>query len=76
MGIEVPIPFLNRNQSNIQRGRALSRRAKSENLSVYNDLLSQLKKNFNTYHAERKRILEYSNKVLPREHGLKQEFHI
>lgn len=66
VGIEIPMPLFNRNQGNIQKGRAISRKTKSENLSVYNDLLFQLKKDFNTYQAERKRILEYNNKILPK----------
>ena len=40
--------------------------AKSENLSVYNDLLFQLKKNFNSYNVERKRVVEFRDKILPR----------
>src|SRR3989337_496068 len=59
IGIEIPAPFFNRNQGNIQKGKALSRKAKSENLSVYNELLFQLKKNFNSYNVERKRVIEY-----------------
>ena len=66
MGIEIPAPFFNRNQGNIQKGKALSRKAKSENLSVYNDLLFQLKKNFNSYNVERKRVIEYRDKILPK----------
>jgi len=66
MGIEIPAPFFNRNQGNIQKGKALSRKAKSENLSVYNDLLFQLKKNFNLYNVERKRVVEFRDKILPR----------
>ncbi len=66
MGIEIPAPFFNRNQGNIQKGKALSRKAKSENLSVYNDLLFQLKKNFNSYHVERRRVVEFRDKILPK----------
>ena len=66
MGIEIPAPFFNRNQGNIQKGKALSRKAKSENLSVYNNLLFQLKKNFNSYNVERKRVIEYRDKILPK----------
>ena len=66
MGVEIPAPFFNRNQGNIQKGKALSRKAKSENLSVYNDLLFQLKKNFNSYNVERKRVIEYRDKILPK----------
>lgn len=66
MGIEIPAPFFNRNQGNVQKGKALSRKAKSENLSVYNDLLFQLKKNFNSYNVERKRVIEYRDKILPK----------
>jgi outer membrane protein TolC len=66
MGIEIPAPFFNRNQGNIQKGRALSRKAKSENLSVYNELLLQLKRNFNSYNVERKRIIEYKGRILPK----------
>ena len=66
MGVEIPAPFFNRNQGNIQKGKALSRKAKSENLSVYNDLLFQLKKNFNSYNVERKRVIEYGDKILPK----------
>ncbi len=66
MGIEIPAPFFNRNQGNIQKGKALSRKAKSENQSVYNELLFQLKKNFNSYNVERKRVVEFRDKILPR----------
>ena len=66
MGIEIPAPFFNRNQGNIQKGKALSRKANSENLSVYNDLLFQLKKNFNSYNVERRRVIEYRDKILPK----------
>ncbi len=66
MGIEIPAPFFNRNQGNIQKGKALSRKAKNENLSVYNELLFQLKKNFNSYNVERKRVVEFRDKILPR----------
>src|SRR3989304_291860 len=66
MGIEIPTPFFNRNQGKIQKGKALSRKANSENLSVYNDLLFQLKKNFNSYNVERKRVIEYRDKILPK----------
>ncbi|HHT9138896.1 MAG TPA: TolC family protein [Candidatus Wunengus sp. YC60] len=66
MGIEIPAPFFNRNQGNIQKGKALSKKAKSENQSVYNELLFQLKKNFNSYNVERKRVAEFRDKILPR----------
>src|SRR3989338_4521079 len=66
MGIEIPAPFFNRNQGNIQKGKALSRKAKSENQSVYNELLFQLKKNFNSYNVERRRVIEYRDKILPK----------
>jgi outer membrane protein, heavy metal efflux system len=65
-GFQIPAPFFNRNQGNVQKGKALSRKAKSENLSVYNELLFQLKKNFNSYNVERKRVAEFRNKILPR----------
>jgi len=66
MGIEIPAPFFNRNQGNIQKGKALSRKAKSEDQSVYNELLFQLKKNFNSYNVERRRVVEFRDKILPR----------
>lgn len=66
LGVEIPAPFFNRNQGNIQKGKALSKKAKSENLSVYNDLLFQLKKNFNSYNVERRRVVEYRDKILPK----------
>jgi outer membrane protein TolC len=66
LGVEIPAPFFNRNQGNIQKGKALSRKAKSDNLSVYNDLLFQLKKNFNSYNVERKRVAEYRDNILPK----------
>jgi outer membrane protein TolC len=66
LGIEIPAPFFDRNQGNIQKGKALSKKAKNENLSVYNDLLFQLKKNFNSYNVERRRITEFSDKILPK----------
>ena len=66
MGIEIPAPFFNRNQGNIQKGKALSRKAKSENQSVYNNLLFQLKKNFNSYNVERRRVVEFRDKILPK----------
>jgi len=66
MGIEIPAPFFNRNQGNIQKGKALSRKARSENQSVYNELLLQLKKNYNSYHVERKRVIEFRDRILPR----------
>ena len=66
LGIEIPAPFFNRNQGNIQKGKALSKKAKSENLSVYNDLLFQLKKNFNSYNVERRRVVEFRDKILPK----------
>ena len=66
MGIEIPAPFFNRNQGNIQKSKALSRKAKSENLSVYNELLFQLKKNFNSYNVERRRVVEFRDKILPK----------
>ncbi len=66
MGIEIPAPFFNRNQGNIQKGKALSKKAKSENLSVYNDQLFQLKKNFNSYNVERRRVVEFRDKILPK----------
>jgi len=66
MGIEIPAPFFNRNQGNIQKGKALSRKAKSEDQSVYNELLLQLKKNVNSYNVERRRVVEFRDKILPR----------
>ncbi len=66
MGIEIPAPFFNRNQGNIQKGKALSRKARSEDQSVHNELLLQLKKNFNSYHVERKRVVEFRDRILPR----------
>ncbi len=66
LGIEIPAPFFNRNQGNIQKGKALSRKAKSENLSVYNEMLFQLKRDFNSYNVERKRVIEYRDKILPK----------
>ena len=58
-------PFFNRNQGNIQKGKALSKKAKSENQSVYNELLFQLRRNFNSYNVERKRVIEFRDKILP-----------
>ncbi len=66
MGIGIPAPFFNRNQGNIQKGKALSKKAKSANLSVYNDLLFQLRRNFNSFNVERKRVVEYRDKILPK----------
>ncbi|HHT9106947.1 MAG TPA: TolC family protein, partial [Candidatus Wujingus californicus] len=66
LGLEIPAPFFNRNQGNIQKGKALARKAKSENLSVYNELLFHLKKNFNSYNVERRRVVEFRDKILPR----------
>lgn len=66
LGVEIPAPFFNRNQGNIQKGKALSKKAKSENQSVYNDLLFQLRKNFNSYNVERKRVMEFRDKILPK----------
>ncbi|MCF6155086.1 MAG: TolC family protein [Candidatus Brocadia sp.] len=66
MSVEIPAPFFNRNQGNIQKGKALARKAKSENLSVYNDLLFQLRRNFNSYNVERKRVIEFRDKILPK----------
>jgi len=65
-GITIPTPFFNRNQGNIQKSNALSRKTKSENQSIYNELLFQLKRNFNSYNVERKRIAEFRDKILPR----------
>lgn len=66
LGVEIPIPFFNRNQGNIQRGKALSKKAKNDNQSVYHDLLFQLKRNFNSYNVEKRRVLEYRDKILPK----------
>ncbi len=66
LGVEIPAPFFNRNQGNIQKGKALSKKAKSENQSVYNELLFQLRRNFNSYNVERKRAIEYRDKILPK----------
>lgn len=66
MGIEIPAPFFNRNQGNIQKGKALSRKAKNENVSVYNDLLFQLKTNFHSYQVKQKQVIEYKDRILPR----------
>jgi outer membrane protein TolC len=65
-GIAIPTPFFNRNQGNIQKSNALSRKTKSENQSIYNELLFQLKRNFNSYNVERKRTAEFRDKILPR----------
>lgn len=65
-GVGIPAPFFNRNQGNIEKGKALSRKAKNEDLSVYNDLLFQLKRDFNSYNVERKRVIEYRDKILPK----------
>lgn len=64
-GIEVPAPLFNRNQGNIQKSRALSRKAKNDYQTVYNDLLFQLRKDVTSYNIEQKRILEYRDKILP-----------
>lgn len=66
LGIEIPAPFFNRNQGNIQKGKALSKKAKSENQLVYNEMLFQLRRNFNSYYTERKRVIEYRDKILPK----------
>ncbi len=66
VGIEIPAPFFNRNQGNIQKGKALSRKAKNENQSIYNDLLLQLKRNVDSYHAERRRITEFRDNIIPK----------
>ncbi|MEP9410978.1 MAG: TolC family protein [Candidatus Brocadia sp.] len=66
LGIEIPAPFFNRNQGNIQKGKAFSKKAKSENQLVYNELLFQLRRNFNSYYTERKRVIEYRDKILPK----------
>lgn len=61
----IPAPFFNRNQGNIQKGKALSRKAKNESMSVYQQMLFELKKNFNLYNIERRRLIEFKNKILP-----------
>lgn len=66
LGVEIPAPFFNRNQGNIQKGKAISKKAKSDNQSVYNELLFQLRRNFNSYYTERKRVIEYRDKILPK----------
>ena len=66
MGVEIPTPFFNRNQGNIEKGKALSRKAKNENQSVYNDLLLQLKRNVDSYHAEQKRVAEFRDNIIPK----------
>jgi len=66
MGIEIPTPFFNRNQGNIQKGKALSRKAKNENQSVYNDLQLQLKRDVDSYHAERRRVAEFRENIIPK----------
>lgn len=66
MGIEIPTPFFNRNQGNIQKGKALLRKAKNEHVSVYNDLLFQLKTNFNSYQVKQKQVIEYKDRILPK----------
>ncbi|MEK7733035.1 MAG: TolC family protein, partial [Planctomycetota bacterium] len=66
MGIEIPAPFFNRNQGNIQRGKALSRKAKTENQSVCNDLLLQLKRDVDSYQAERRRVAEFRDNIIPK----------
>ncbi|HHT9110776.1 MAG TPA: TolC family protein [Candidatus Brocadiaceae bacterium] len=64
-GIEVPAPLFNRNQGNIQKSRAFSRKAKNDYQAVYNDLLFQLRRDVTLYNVEQKRILEYRDKILP-----------
>jgi outer membrane protein, heavy metal efflux system len=66
MGIEIPTPFFNRNQGNIQKGKALSRKAKNENVLVYNNLLFQLKTNFHSYQVKQKQVIEYKDRILPK----------
>ncbi len=66
MAVRIPAPFFNRNQGNIQKGKALSKKAKNENQSVYNDLLFQLRRTFNSYNVERRRVIEFRDKILPR----------
>lgn len=64
-GLEIPAPFFNRNQGNIQKSKSLSKKAKNENLSVYHQMLLELKKKFNLYNVEKKRMLEFKDKILP-----------
>lgn len=66
LGIGIPTPIFNRNQGNIEKSKALSRKARSENTKVYNDFLLLLRKNFNLYNAERRRVAEFTNTILPR----------
>lgn len=66
VGITIPAPFFNRNQGNIQKSKAISRKTKNENLSVYNDLLFQLQRNINSYNVERRRVIEFGDKILPK----------
>ncbi len=66
VGITIPAPFFNRNQGNIQKSKAISRKSKNENLSVYNDLLFQLQRNINSYNVERRRVIEFGDKILPK----------
>ncbi|OOP57805.1 MAG: hypothetical protein AYP45_01345 [Candidatus Brocadia carolinensis] len=49
-----------------KKARRFQKKAKSENQSVYNDLLFQLRKNFNSYNVERKRVMEFRDKILPK----------
>lgn len=65
LGVEIPAPFFNRNQGNIQKSKALSKKAKSENQSVYNGMLFQLRRNYNSYNVERNRVIEFRDKILP-----------
>lgn len=65
-GLEIPVPFFNRNQGNIQKSKALSNKAKHEGISLDNHMLFELKRNFNLYNVERKRLLEFNDVILPR----------
>jgi len=65
-GLGIPVPFFDRNQGNVQKGRALSKRAKSKSLSIYQNMLFQLRKNLNLYNVEKKRISEFKENILPR----------
>lgn len=35
-------------------------------MSVYNDLLFQLQRNINSYNVERRRVIEFGDKILPK----------
>ncbi|ODS31707.1 MAG: heavy metal efflux pump protein CzcC [Candidatus Scalindua rubra] len=64
-GINLPLPIFNRNQGKIIEARALSFKAKDDEMIIRNELLLQLNNAFSLYTSSREQVRYFVDTIIP-----------